>query len=130
MAWNVDGRKKDWPDTGLITRYHETVESLRLWRSLAEALLDRDKFDRERRALSAKIEHDRNAMALVPQKDRVLADQRRKLRNAGEQVKQLKDFKCALCKLLREHGLGDLIPAAPPTPDPMRPLEAPEDGKE
>jgi len=126
MPWNVDGRKKDGSRMDQITLYHETVESLRLWRALAEALLARDHFDREKRALAAKIESIRKTagheLRMDAQKDRMLTDQHRKLRNAGEQVMELKDFKCRLCIILREHGLGELIPKAPAEPDPMRPV--------
>lgn len=127
MGWHVDRRKKDGGRMDLKTLFLETVESVRLWRALAEALMARDHLDKERRGLAAKIESDRKRAGhearMDGQKDRMLADQRRKLRNAGEQVKELKEFKGVLCKLLRDHGLGDLIPVAPSVPDPMRPVE-------
>jgi hypothetical protein len=127
MTWNVDGRKKDGSRMDMITLFHETVESVRLWRALAEALMERDRLDRERRHLAAKIEHDRKAAGhearMDKQNARVDGDMRRKLRNAGEQVKALKDFNCALRGILKEHGLSDLIPAPPPMVDPKRPVE-------
>lgn len=106
---------RDWAE--MKGRLHALGEERRVYKALADALVERDTMHAERRLYASQAAHLANAVAAM-KRDRERLIQ--KLRNAGSQSQELKRFNSELRRILVNNGLEALIPMAPPATDPKR----------